>query len=868
MKHGEPANSVIQRLAVMAGLALGLAASMAAADTVVWTGAASTNWQASGNWTNSSGGAAIPAAGDDVIINGGPRHPTLSVASGATNIASLSIGANNASTLTVANADADARKLIVDGNVSVGAAGGLTHADNATSEVHRLNMQVGGNLTVAGGGRVTGYRKGFDAGYGPGRPLTTAGGGYGGGAGHGGEGGDGYNTNDTGGTVYGSISEPVALGSGGSTFKGGGAVILRVAGQTTIDGWVDADASNIVAVSAGGGSGGSVFLTTGTLGGTGLVSAVGTGASHLRSGQGGGGRIAIVLTNGTSIGGVTVVAWGGSANPTKAGGAGTILIRKSNSTFGDLIVRNRGNDVMFPSGARTLLTNGLFRFDSIITTNVGILEIGGGAVLDLTNGAPIIGDAPASATGAFSRIVVSEGSILFPAAFILTNRAVLSQKGTNAIVFDTSLTVAAGSVLTHEKFQRYDVNFNFTATETNRLNLAVTGDFTLDAGGFVTAEAIGYLSSYGPGAGNGHTGYGSGAGHGGEGAQGNIGSGVSTGGMTYGSVQMPETLGSGGASTALGLTYLSGGGALRLGVGGACTLNGRVTADCMATNGFGDPQRLTGAAGGSVWITAGTLDGAGSITARGGGGFHNFSGQGGGGRISLVATNGNSIGSLAVSAIGGTNNPLRAGAAGTIFVQTLSPAASHLLIDNANRVGSAALAATHLSSNVVCGAVGNVIIRNGGFLRLGTNQMLEVRGEWTNSAFFFAETNSTVVLAGTGAAFVVIGPAGVFRADTNSFYNLSAETAGKVLTFPASAAVTSGVRGALTLRDVSLASASPGTAWHLKLDGAATQDVRRVSVRDSHAIGGQTVTARNSIDYGNNENWLFLRGNGALLLVR
>lgn len=313
-------------------------------------------------------------------------------------------------------------------------------------------------------------------------------------------------------------------------------------------------------------------------------------------------------------------------------------------------------------------------------------------------------------------------------------------------------------------------------------------------------------------------------------------------------------------------TYLSGGGALRLSVGGTCLLDGIVCADSMPTNGFSDPLRLPGAAGGSVWITAAAIGGTGRITANGGGGGHSYSGQGGGGRISLVATNGYDFGSLSLSAIGGTNNPARAGGAGTIYLQT--HAASRLLLDNSNAVATLTLTTTLLSSNVVVEPVGHVEIRNGGILRLGTNQTLEVRGNWTNAYAFLADTNSTVLLAGTNPCLLTAGPIGSFRGITNSFFALKAETPRKLILFPASSAITNRIRGALVLKNVSLAATTPGVPWRLLLDAGATQEVRSVSVRDSDASGGQTITAWNSLNLGNNTNWVFGRTGGTLILIR
>ncbi|HNR32540.1 MAG TPA: PKD domain-containing protein, partial [Candidatus Hydrogenedentes bacterium] len=89
--------------------------------------------------------------------------------------------------------------------------------------------------------------------------------------------------------TYGSAAHPTDFGSGGGESPAGGAIRLNVAGNLTLDGQVAAngdDACN------GAGSGGSIYITTGALGGSGAVDAYG-GDSICGQGGGGGGRIAV-----------------------------------------------------------------------------------------------------------------------------------------------------------------------------------------------------------------------------------------------------------------------------------------------------------------------------------------------------------------------------------------------------------------------------------------------------------------------------------------------------------------------------------------------------------------------------------------------
>ena len=87
------------------------------------------------------------------------------------------------------------------------------------------------------------------------------------------------------------------------------------------------------------GSGGSIWIKSGTLSGTGAILADG-GNSSGRSG-GGGGRIAIYLTASDDFGAVTNSARGGDQRSDRTrdyGAAGTIYRQGMSATYGDLLV--------------------------------------------------------------------------------------------------------------------------------------------------------------------------------------------------------------------------------------------------------------------------------------------------------------------------------------------------------------------------------------------------------------------------------------------------------------------------------------------------------------------------------------------------
>jgi hypothetical protein len=111
---------------------------------------------------------------------------------------------------------------------------------------------------------------------------------------YGGAGGvwDGSGSNPT----YGSVTNPVQLGSGGSGDgggtpggNGGGRVTLVISGLLTVDGAVRVDGATGSGNVAGSGSGGSIKISAGTLAGSGTLEADGGGSQA----GGGGGRIAV-----------------------------------------------------------------------------------------------------------------------------------------------------------------------------------------------------------------------------------------------------------------------------------------------------------------------------------------------------------------------------------------------------------------------------------------------------------------------------------------------------------------------------------------------------------------------------------------------
>ncbi|KAL8581102.1 hypothetical protein ACOMHN_012752 [Nucella lapillus] len=145
-------------------------------------------------------------------------------------------------------------------------------------------------------------------------------------------------------------------------------------------------------------------------------------------------------------------------------------------------------------------------------------------------------------------------------------------------------------------------------------------------------------------------------------------------GEIYGSVDQPQTFGSGGD----GATNNSGrgGGVLKLRVEKTLIVEGRIQADGLGGS--------SGGSGGSIWIDARHLEGSGIISVKGGK-TSQPGGAGAGGRLALYYRHtGWWFGSL--SAFGGSSAASHA-AAGTVFLMDSTPDVKNrtLIIDNGGR---------------------------------------------------------------------------------------------------------------------------------------------------------------------------------------
>jgi hypothetical protein len=756
------------------------------------------------------------------------------------------------------------------GNLTILGGGVLTHGSNTTTaagERFKAILAVSGNLIIEAGGQINADGKGYTGDHGPGRPMIPnkrTGGSHGGRA---------AIDEAPPGPTYGSIIAPTNLGSGGYSVGSGGAIQLAVAGTTTVFGTISAVGN----VNARGGSGGSIFLTTGFLTGTGTLTVAGGKGSGNRGG-GGGGRLAVILTNSLEFGSVNLIAYAGiSPGAGQQGAGGTVYLQHTNHAAGQgKLIVDYGDIPPIPSvpsssaggynarahcvTVQNELEPSSYTFSEIILTNGGVYALDTNDTLaissiDVIKGDPsdkfdglYVGGALTVATpfSSYSNffIGISEPTAAFSPSPLLTVKS-------NEIL-RVNAPFALNCPLTVEPFGVVDHAANVTA-EVYKLDLAVNGDLTVHSNGMITADDAGYVATFGPGKGlsSGTLG----ASHGGLGG---LRYAYQTNGPTYGSIIAPVSIGSGGSSGGG-----SGGGAARLTVAGTSLVNGVISAS--ATN--------SGAAGsgGSVFLTTGALAGYGTIKACGITGSWQL---GGGGRVAVILTNGNDFGELKIQAYPGSaiagQGSYSSGGAGTVYLQTRDqgPGGGTLILDSSNRWCSSA---TLIHTNIAGTTVGTVIITNGAVLLLDSNLSLTVNGSWLNrskpvtatttnwTVSFTSAPNSTVVFAGTNAATI---------AGTNTFFNF--DCTGGVRTVEFQAGASNIVNGRLALGGgATFKSTIDGSQCSLKLALGGTQQIGSVRVKDCNANDGQLLVAgKNSTDLGNNLNWLFIKSSGAMILVR
>lgn len=320
----------------------------------------------------------------------------------------------------------------------------------------------------------------------------------------------------------------------------------------------------------------------------------------------------------------------------------------------------------------------------------------------------------------------------------------------------------------------------------------------IDVQGTVSANGTGFASTTGTGQGTDSGVTGGGAGHGGNG-----GNGFVAGGITYGSVTAPVTLGSGGGTGSGGAGGGAGGGAIKLQATGTVTVAGTVSA-----NGSNGGLNAGGGSGGSVWIDAGTLAGGGTVTANGGSIGSNSPGSGGGGRIAVFYTTDSStlISGNKFNAIGGTVVTGQIGGAGTVFLKQASATNGQLIVDNNERNGANTTQVSSTSQTydgVTLKRAAKYVIPTGTTLAVATGGTYS--GSGTTTPTLTVDSGGTLSLAGTAVTGTItltnngsIALAGAMTVASGTFRTSGTLTGGlSTLTLNASGVFTHATASAL-----------------------------------------------------------------------
>ena len=399
--------------------------------------------------------------------------------------------------------------------------GVLTCTNSTATQMHKLEVDIAGTITVSTNSQIDVSGKGYLAGRTTGN--TTNGGttGWAGGS-HGGLGVAGELPSTAGipNAVYDDLFDPSDWGSGGGTAgANGGGLVRLVAGSLHLEGQLLAKGLTGI---QGGGAGGSIYVAVGTLQGSGLIRAAGAYQGP-DGGGGGGGRVAIYAADFSNFNTNAITAPG-----TDGSGAGTIYLRDTNLSSGVLVIDNTsspGGPGWTPLG---LPGSNVFYMAEPIIIRGNLTRVRpehSGMVLEFQH--------PLTVDGA----TLAGGRILAP-----------------------SLTLSNGGIVS---------SLASSASQMHKLELEVSGTINVQTNSRIDVSSQGYLArrTTGNTPVGGATGQSAGGSYGGLG-----GAAVGTVNAVYGDYADPDDWGSGS-------TEVPGGGLVRLRAG-TLQLNGEVRADC------------------------------------------------------------------------------------------------------------------------------------------------------------------------------------------------------------------------------------------------------------------------------------------------
>jgi hypothetical protein len=518
-------------------------------------------------------------------------------------------------------------------------------------------------------------------------------------------------------STFGSLYQPREPGGGGNDWPNPGGGVVRIkAGTVRLDGQIRA----LGARHYRGGAGGSVWITTTKIFGTGSIDA--SGATSNDYGAGGGGAIALEYTDPTSTR-PTIRNSGGrddcSSCQYRHGGAGTTFVRAAGQTYGTLIV---ANDEVTPkltelpslgngaaqdgTGGATVVTNrardipvyfeghwveirnaagivkGMWRIGSINAKSFTLAAAQGETISvvpgDLWQGVYRFDNVELNK---YARVtstdpVIAENDYSFngtPGSDMQMKLALVAKNNVNVNTGSISLnsikaknvTVASGAVITHPTITVNAPGLTIDVTDT------ITVDGKIDVSGRGYPENTTYPGER-------SSAFETGGSHMGRGGA----RSSNASGSTFGSIYRPLEAGGGGNDWPN-----PGGGALHM-KAASVAVNGSILANGV--------RHYRGGAGGSIWIQTARISGTGLIEASGA--TSNDYGAGGGGAIALEYTEPTSV-RPTLRASGGLDDCAsctnRHGGAGTIFVRQPTSVFGELTISNNV---NATFAATELPS--------------------------------------------------------------------------------------------------------------------------------------------------------------------------
>ena len=322
----------------------------------------------------------------------------------------------------------------------------------------------------------------------------------------------------------------------------------------------------------------------------------------------------------------------------------------------------------------------------------------------------------------------------------------------------------------------------------------------------------------------------------------------------------------------------SGGGVIRLQVD-KLQANGRITA-----NGTHGVDSYYGYRGGSIWITAGTISGVGTISCDGGQFYHNGSG-GAGGCISVRLTNpGADFAAYSgrLSAYGGYNyqaayyregdevtsgaSGYKSGCGGTVFMETGD---GHRTL----RIKDGGISTVERRSTPYAGSrfpadekltVDDVLVEGTSYLSLVNGADLTVRGDVrVLPGGLYSALGGVVSAAGARVTFADAEKVSHLIGSQNYGTFVCTEP-GKKIVFETGKTYTVTTSGAFTLAgsDTEPVYLLPSTAdgtWDLTLQSDVARDAKYAAVSNSHALAGLAVTVQGGTDLGGNDSgWAFV----------